>query len=105
MFSALELGAFFVETALMDSPVPYREPDVVRLVFGPDPFAKLGVRLDEPPVVLVSLNLLDARTPLTHHVLLNVLLEGCRLFEDLLGPCVFTRPDGKQSHDLGTRFL
>ena len=105
MFSALELGTLFIEAALVDPAVPHREPDMVRLVFGPDPFAKLRVGLDKPPVMLVSLDLLDMCAPLTHHVLLNVLLEGAGLFENLLWPCVFARPDGEKGHDLGAGLL
>ena len=105
MFSALELGALFIEAALMDPPVPHREPDVIRLVLSPDPFAKFGVRLDEPTIVFVSLDLLDMGAALTHHILLNVLLEWTGLFENLLWSHVFARPDGEQSHDLGTGLL
>jgi hypothetical protein len=43
-------------------------------MFFVDALAVLAIRLSEPPIVIVSLNLLDARASLTLHVLLNVFL-------------------------------
>jgi hypothetical protein len=80
MFSAFELGTLFIKTPLRNLRACYVKPDVVRLVISSNTFTILGVRLDIPPIVFVSLNTLDVCTLLTTHVLVYILLER---------PCVF----------------
>jgi hypothetical protein len=65
MFLTLELAAILVEAPLGYTPRTYRKPYMIRLVIFVDPLAVFGVRLDKPPVMVVSLDLLDARSPLT----------------------------------------
>ena len=80
MFPAPELGALIIKTPLGDPPRLDREPDVVRLVFPPNVLTILGVGLDKPAVVLVSLDPLEVGPILAGHVLSNIVLEGSRVY-------------------------
>lgn len=62
MFGALKLAALLVEAPLRDAPGPYRKPYVIRLVLAPNILAPVRIRLGVPPVVIVPLDALDART-------------------------------------------
>ena len=79
MFTTPELGALLIEAPLSDPTSLDREPDVVRLVFPSDVLTILGVGLDVPAVVLVTLDPLDMSPVLTGHVPSDIVLEGTRL--------------------------
>ena len=79
MFTTPELGALLIEAPLSDPASLDREPDVVRLVFPSDVLTILGVGLDVPAVVLVTMDPLDMSPVLTGHVPPDIVLEGTRL--------------------------
>jgi hypothetical protein len=79
MFTTPELGALLVEAPLSDPSSLDREPDVVRLVFPPDVLTILGVGLDVPAIVIVTLDPLDMGPLLTGHVPPDIVLERTRL--------------------------
>ena len=87
MFPAPELGALIIKTPLGDPPRLDREPDVVRLVFPPNVLTILGVGLDKPAVVLVSLDPLEVGPILADHVLSDIVLERS---------CIYAGPSGLQ---------
>ena len=87
MFPAPELGALIVKAPLGDPTGLDCEPDVVRLVFPPDVLTVLGISLDVPTVVLVSLDPLEVGPILADHVLSDVLLKGS---------CIYAGPSGLQ---------
>jgi len=87
MFPAPELGALIIKTPLGDPPRLDREPDVVRLVFPPNVLTILGVGLDKPAVVLVSLYPLEVGPILADHVLSDIVLERS---------CIYAGPSGLQ---------
>jgi hypothetical protein len=57
---------------------------MIRFVFLVDPFTVLGVRLSEPPVVIMPLNLLDARPSLTFEILAHKVLKWSVIIKNLL---------------------
>lgn len=65
-------------------------------MFFVDPFTVLGVRLSEPPVVIMPLNLLDARSALTLEVLAHKVLEWAVILENLLLTRLLIRADSKE---------
>jgi hypothetical protein len=69
---------------------------MIRFVFLVDPFTVLGVRLSEPPVVIMPLNLLDARSALTLKVLAHKVLEWAVILENLLLTRLLIRADSKE---------
>ena len=85
MFTTVKLRTVLIETPLRHSARVNRKPDVIRLVFAPQVFAVPRVRLDVPPVILVSLNTLHMGSLLTSHVLLNKLLNTFHLDNLTLG--------------------
>ena len=87
MFPAPELGALLIEAPLGDPTGLDCEPYMVRLVFPPDVLAVLGISLDIPAVVLVSLDPLEVGSILTDHVLSDILLEGS---------CIYAGPSDPQ---------
>jgi hypothetical protein len=96
MFLTLELAAILVEAPLRYASRTYRKPYMIRFVFFVEPLAVLGVRLSEPPVMVVSLNLLDARSPLTLEVLAHKLFEWAVILEHLLLTRLLVRTDSKE---------
>lgn len=102
--------ALLVEASLTDAPFVQQEPDVVRLVFILDSFAKFRIRLDVPSVrpLLHALNLLHLGSPLSVNVPLNKLLYGIRVRNRVFHRgCLFSRrtPYRKQFERLDTRFF
>ena len=96
MFLTPELATVFIKTPLRHAPRTYRKPYMVRLVILVDPLTVFGVRLSEPPVVVVSLNLLDARPPLTLEIFAHKVLEGAVILEHLLLTRLLVRTDRKE---------
>jgi hypothetical protein len=80
MFPAPELGALLVKAPLGDPTGLDCEPYMVRLVFPPDVLTVLGISLDIPAVMLVSLDPLEMGPILTDHVLPDIILEGARVY-------------------------
>ena len=80
MFPAPELGALLVKAPLGDPTRLHCEPYMVRLVFPPDVLTVLGISLDVPADVLVSLDPLEVGPILAGHVLSNIVLEGSRVY-------------------------
>jgi hypothetical protein len=105
MFLTPELAAVFVETTLEDASRTYRKPYMIRLVLLVNTLAVLGVRLCEPPVVIVPLNLLDMRSPLTLEILAHKLFEGAVILEDILLTRLLVRTDRKELHGFHVGFL
>ena len=87
MFPAPELGALIIKAPLGDPTGLDCEPDVVRLVFPPDVLTVLGISLDVPTVVLVSLDPLEVGPILSDHVLSDIVLERS---------CIYAGPSGLQ---------
>ena len=87
MFPAPELGALIIKAPLGDPTGLDCEPDVVRLVFPPDVLTVLGISLDVPTVVLVSLDPLEVGPILADHVLSDIVLERS---------CIYAGPSGLQ---------
>lgn len=83
MFRAFELGTFLVKATLGHTSVSYMKPYMVTLVFSMNSFTKFRVCLNKPPIVLVSLNLLDPRTLLTFEILLNEIFKGLYICKSL----------------------
>ena len=52
-------------------------------MFFVDALAVLAIRLSEPPIVIVSLNLLDARPSLTFEILAHKVLEWAVIIKNL----------------------
>jgi hypothetical protein len=77
------------------------KPDVITLVFLVNSFTKFGIRLNIPPIVFVSLDLLDGRPSLAFKVPLNKLLERTGVFQGLVVTWGFVRPNSKQGKNLG----
>lgn len=86
MFPAPELDALLVKAPLGDPTGLDCEPYMVRLVFSPDILTVLGISLDVPAVVIVSLDPLEVGPILTGHVLSDVILEGARIYAVTRGP-------------------
>jgi len=106
MFSAFELGTLFIKTPLRNLRACYVKPDVVRLVISSNTFTILGVRLDVPSIVFMSLNTLDVCMFLTSHVFVYVLFELSCVFKCLgreFVPTIDT--DGKEFKHRGVRHL
>ena len=80
MFPAPKLGALLVKAPLGDPTRLHCEPYMVRLVFPPDVLTVLGISLDVPAVVLVSLDPLEVGPILTDHVLSDIILEGAGVY-------------------------
>jgi hypothetical protein len=80
MFPAPELGALLVKAPLGDPTGLDCEPYMVRLVFPPDVLTVLGISLDIPTVMLMSLDPLEVGPILTDHVLSDIFLEGARIY-------------------------
>jgi hypothetical protein len=80
MFPAPELGALLVKAPLGDPTGLDCEPYMVRFVFPPDVLTVLGISLDIPAVVLVSLDPLEVGPILADHVLSDIILEGARVY-------------------------
>lgn len=76
MFPAPELGALLVKAPLGDPTGLDCEPYMIRLVFSPDVLTVLGISLDVPAVVLMSLDPLEVGPILPGHVLSDIVLEG-----------------------------
>ena len=87
MFPAPELGALLIEAPLGDPTGLDCEPYMIRLVFPPDVLTVLGIGLDVPAVVLMSLDPLEVGPILAGNVLSDVLLEGS---------CIYAGPSGLQ---------
>ena len=87
MFPTPELGALLIKAPLGDPTGLDCEPDVVRLVFPPDVLTVLGISLDVPTVVLVSLDPLEVGPILADHVLSDIVLERS---------CIYAGPSGLQ---------
>ena len=87
MFPAPELGALLVKAPLGDPTRLHCEPYMVRLVFPPDVLTVLGISLDVPTVVLVSLDPLEVGPILADHVLSDIVLERS---------CIYAGPSGLQ---------
>jgi hypothetical protein len=105
MFRAFELGTVLVKATLGNTSVSYMKPYMIRLVFGTNSFTKFRVCLNKPPIVFVSLNLLDTSTLLTFEVLLNKLLENVRVCEDFPFDDAVLRANRKKLENIGTWFL
>lgn len=80
MFPAPELGTLLIEAPLGDPTGLDCEPYMIRLVFPPDVLTVLGISLDVPTVVLVSLYPLEVGPILADHVLSDIILEGARIY-------------------------
>ena len=80
MFTAPELGTLLVKAPLGDPTGLDCEPYMVRFVFPPDVLTVLGISLDIPAVVFVSLHPLEMGPILTDNVLSDILLEGSRIY-------------------------
>jgi hypothetical protein len=74
-------------------------------VFFVDTLTILGVRLSEPTVVIMSLNLLDVRPPLTLEILAHKLLEWAVILENLLLSRHLVRAYRKERKDVHVGFL
>jgi hypothetical protein len=105
MFLTPELTAVLIETTLEDASRTYRKPYMIRLVLLVNTLTVLGVRLCEPPVVIVPLDLFDTRSPLTLEILAHKLFEGAVILEDILLTRLLVRTDSKELHGLHVRFL
>jgi hypothetical protein len=84
MFLTLELAAVVVKTTLGYASRTYRKPCMIRLVVPVDPLTVLAVRLSEPSIMIMPLNLLDARPSLPLEVLANKLFEWAVILKNLL---------------------
>ena len=106
MFTTVKLVTrLLIETSLRYTPRVNRKPYVVRLVFTSNILTVLGVSLDVPPVMLVSVNPLDTRLLLTYEIFLNIFINSRDFNIDFLLLRVFIRPDGKQFQNFFTRNL
>ena len=105
MFLTLELATVLVKAPLGDASRTYRKPCMIRLMVLVNPLTILGVGLSEPTVVIVPLNLLDMRSPLTFHIFAHKLLKWAVIFKNLLMTRLFLRPHSKEREDLHAGFL
>ena len=69
---------------------------MVRFVLLVDTFTVLGIRLSEPPIMIMPLDLLDTRSALTLKVLAHKVLEWAVILENLLLTRLLIRTDGKE---------
>jgi hypothetical protein len=81
MFGPFELGTVLVKAPLRYPSSSYMKPYMVRLVLCANSFTELRVCLNKPPIVLVSLNLLDPSMLLALEILLNEIFENIRVCE------------------------
>ena len=105
MFLTLELAAVLVETTLGYAARTYRKPCMIRLVILVEPLTVLRVGLSEPTVVIMPLNLLDVRSPLTLHIFAHKLLEWTVILENLLLTRLLLRAHRKEFKSFHVRFL
>ena len=105
MFRPFELGTVLVKAPLRHASVSYMKPDVITLVFCVNSFTKFRVCLNKPPIVFVSLNLLDPSTLLTLEILLYKILENFRVCENLPFNDGILCANSKQLENFGTGFL
>jgi hypothetical protein len=75
MFGALKLATLLIEAPLGDAAGPYGKPDMIRFVLAPNILAPVRIGLGVPPVVIVSLDALDARALLIAKAPMDELFE------------------------------
>lgn len=81
MFTTPELATVIVKTPLRNTSRLDGEPHVIRFVPPLNVLAVGRVRLSEPTIVVVALNLFDVCPTLTFEILLNKCLERFDILE------------------------
>jgi hypothetical protein len=106
MFRPMKLMTVFVKAPLRHASGMYRKPYVIRFVFSLDIFTVLGVRLDIPPIILVSLHTLNRGPGVSGNVSTYKFLDQFRIkISQILDRNCFFGPDGEKSEHINARNL